>query len=55
MNRILIISVFVVEDKFVGMLITMGSFFVTIMLIYGAIKVFMVDIGLLVESGSHNI
>jgi len=26
------------EDKFVGMLITMGSFFVTIMLIYGAIK-----------------
>jgi len=26
------------EDKFVGMLLTMGSFFVTILLIYGAIK-----------------
>lgn len=26
------------EDKFIGMLLTMGSFFVTILLIYGAIK-----------------
>ena len=30
---------FIPEDKFLGLLITMGSFVLTIMLVYGAVKV----------------
>ena len=30
---------FFAEDKFVGLLLVMGSFFVTVLLVYGAAKV----------------